>query len=516
MAEVNDKYDAFISYRRSGGSTEARLIQTKLDQHGLNAFLDVDDLRAGHFDKALLKRIAEAPNFIVILSPHSLDRCSDERDWLRLEIVQAVETQRNIVPIIMPGFQFPKTETLPAELKDLPTYQSVNYSHDFFGAMIDRLLQYLQPASVTAQVSRRAALGSRLKTRSGKVWLALGVIVAVGLLFVAGTKIWNRNPPAASQPAHLGHWTTLAPLPTARASLMAASIGTMLCVVGGINHAGDLPILEVNNIATQDGWRAMAPLPKPDPSLSRHDLSMILDTKQPDVNAWHAGRYQGSVAVVGGKLYLIGGWRIVPPYPSSLLHIYDPPTNTWSAGAPMPIMSGCSSAGVVDGKIYVLTPCDGHPGYFNFLHVYDPVTDKWVGKDPAPHQHSGSAAGVIEGKFYIVGGIDGSAGYSSALDVFNPVTGTWNTKAPMPTGRASMAGGVINGKLYVAGGANEQGVLSVLEVYDPATDTWSTESPMLAARRDSACAVIDGKLYVVGGGDAQNKIVNTVEVFTPP
>ena len=507
MAEGHKKYDVFISYRRTGGSAEARLVQTKLSKHGLKAFLDVDDLESGHFNLALLKRIAEAPNFVVILSPHSLDRCADERDWLRQEIAQAVQTKRNIVPLIMPNFDFPTQETLPAELKDLPNYQSVKYSHEFFDATIAKLVQYLRP------VRGAAARLSFVGTPSRRFWLSLGLVVVIlGLAIAASIRVWPRKQVVAAQ----GHWTNFPPLPTARASLMAASVGTMLCVVGGINHNGDLPTLEINNIATNHGWQSMASLPKVDPAIEHHDQSMILDKHPPEIKDWHAGRYQGTVAVVNGKLYLIGGWRTIPPYPSSLLFMYDPPTNTWSTKEPLPIMSGCSSAGVIDGKIYVLTPCDGHPGIYNFLHVYDPVTNKWVGRDSAPHQHAGGAAGVIEGKFYVVGGTDGSNGYSSAVDVFNPATGTWSARAPMPTARSALACGVINGKLYAAGGVNESGTLSVLEVYDPATDTWRAEAPMSTARNSFACAVIDDKLYVVGGTDAQTQIVSTVEVFTPP
>lgn len=505
MAEANKKYDAFISYRRVGESPQARLIQNNLLEHGLRAFLDVNDLGRGRFDLALLKRIAESPNFIVILSPHCLDRIADTRDWLRQEIAQAVKTERNIVPIILEGFKFPEPETLPAELKDLSTYQSVMYSNEYFDATMTKLIQYIRPSPATGSASRLAAFRSFVEARGRGFWLSLGLVVVImmGLAVLSATRFGK------------GRWTTFPPLPTARRSLMATSIGTMLYAVGGEDRSGDLPTLEVNNTEGTDGWRTMNPLPKPDSSLSRHDLNLILDKKPPGMDTWHAGRYQGAVAVVGGKLYVIGGWRSVPPYPSSLLQIYDFPTDTWGAGAPMPIMSGCSSAGVIDEKVYVLTPCDGHPGIYNFLHVYDPVTEQWATKDSAPHQHSNGAAGVIDGKLYIVGGMEGSNVYSSALDVFNPVTGTWSTKAPMPTARAGVAGEVINGKLYAAGGINQGGVLSALEVYDPTSDTWSTEEPMPTARMDSACGVIGGKLYVIGGEDDKGNIIPTVEVFTP-
>ena len=63
------KYDIFISYRREGGDATALFLREKLMQRGLRVFLDIIDLHKGYFDEALLGCIAEAPNFLVILSP---------------------------------------------------------------------------------------------------------------------------------------------------------------------------------------------------------------------------------------------------------------------------------------------------------------------------------------------------------------------------------------------------------------------------------------------------------------
>lgn len=158
MSTANpDKYDAFISYRRESGAAEARLIRAELRDRKVRAFLDVDDLKAGHFDEALLTRIANAPNFIVILSPHSLDRCGDERDWLRQEIAQAVKTGRNIIPILLRGFEFPDTGSLPDELKALPLHNGLEYSHKYFNAMIADILTYLRTEDSLEQKQKDAS-----------------------------------------------------------------------------------------------------------------------------------------------------------------------------------------------------------------------------------------------------------------------------------------------------------------------------------------------------------------------
>ena len=154
-------YDAFISYRRESGASEARAIRAELRQQKLRVFLDVDDLRSGHFDEALLARIADAPNFIVILSPNCLDRCADEQDWLRKEIAQAIKTSRNIIPIMMGGFSFPERHTLPEELKALPTHNGLEYSHKYFNAMIAEILRYLRTENLPGPIVANAESAPR-------------------------------------------------------------------------------------------------------------------------------------------------------------------------------------------------------------------------------------------------------------------------------------------------------------------------------------------------------------------
>jgi hypothetical protein len=141
---TGEAYDVFIGYRRDDGASTARLIRSELRQRRFRVFLDVDDLRPGLFDDALLEHIEKCPNFILVLTPGSLDRCGDSDDWLRREIGQAIETGRNIVPIMMPGFQFPKEDALPQEIRAIRRHQCLVYSNEFFDAMINKLVGYLK------------------------------------------------------------------------------------------------------------------------------------------------------------------------------------------------------------------------------------------------------------------------------------------------------------------------------------------------------------------------------------
>ena len=101
------KYDVFISYRRNGGEHTAKIIKDRLEDLGYKVFFDVQSLRSGNFNKKLYSVIEECQDFILVLSPDSLERCENEGDWVRLEIEHALRNNKNIVPVMLRGFTFP-------------------------------------------------------------------------------------------------------------------------------------------------------------------------------------------------------------------------------------------------------------------------------------------------------------------------------------------------------------------------------------------------------------------------
>lgn len=119
------KYDVFISYRRDGGIDSAVALQSTLRQMHYRVFLDVDGLHSGKFDEALLRHIDECKDFLLVLSPHALDRCMNEDDWVRREIEYAMSKGKNIIPIICDGgsVQERLSAELPESLASLPRYQ---------------------------------------------------------------------------------------------------------------------------------------------------------------------------------------------------------------------------------------------------------------------------------------------------------------------------------------------------------------------------------------------------------
>lgn len=131
--------DVFISYRREGGDMTAMYFYQALKERGYRVFYDLEVLRAGKFNEALLQSIQSCKDFVVILSPHALDRCNDENDWVRREIAEALRTKKNIVPVMLKGFSFP--ETLPDDIDDIHYQNGLTCTTEYFEESINRLCE---------------------------------------------------------------------------------------------------------------------------------------------------------------------------------------------------------------------------------------------------------------------------------------------------------------------------------------------------------------------------------------
>ncbi len=135
------KYDVFISYRRTAFES-ANLIAEKLKAKGYTVFFDVETLRSGKFNEQLFSVIENCKDLVVILPENALDRCSDPEDWVRKEVCHAMKLNKNIIPVMLAGFEWPKP--MPTGMEELCNYQAISAGErEFFDMSIQRLSQYL-------------------------------------------------------------------------------------------------------------------------------------------------------------------------------------------------------------------------------------------------------------------------------------------------------------------------------------------------------------------------------------
>ena len=139
-------YDVFISYRRNGGFETAKYLYDWLSGKGYTVTFDIDTLREGDFDKALLSRIEQCTDFILVVDRHCFDRTIDhsvksEQDWLRNELAYALQLRKNIIPVLLAGAVFP--DGLPKEIEDVKRKNGPQYSHEYFDSFCNKLKEML-------------------------------------------------------------------------------------------------------------------------------------------------------------------------------------------------------------------------------------------------------------------------------------------------------------------------------------------------------------------------------------
>jgi N-acetylneuraminic acid mutarotase len=266
-----------------------------------------------------------------------------------------------------------------------------------------------------------------LQARSDLASVGLnGKIYAIGG-YVGG---YSRTAAVEEYDPAANTWTFRAPLSAPLSGPGAAVCNGRLFVLGGFMSLGSpSSYLTVGTVEEYD---------------STHDLWMPRATMPQPV-------YHPAVGVIDGKIYLAGGYcysaAASAHLPVATLQIYDPATDAWSAGAPLPVAGGDAyGAGAIGRKLYVV----GDP-----MRVYDAAADRWDNQESLPPTGLALAPActVANGRLYTFGGRLGSSGFLTTVSEFEPLTSTWVAKDTLPTGvwhwpAASVAGD----RVYVLGG----------------------------------------------------------------
>lgn len=183
------QYDVFISYRRVGGEESAKIIYDQLTRLGYTVFFDVETIRSGPFNTLLYKVIEDCRDVLVVLGPDSLDRCSNEGDWVRLEIAHALKCGKNVIPVMLRGFSFP--DSLPEDIDALRFHNGLEASIEFFDAFIRKLCTFMQSKPA---LSKRLLSGAFLKR-----WITIPATIALLIATLwFGSKIIYQNSDTAS------------------------------------------------------------------------------------------------------------------------------------------------------------------------------------------------------------------------------------------------------------------------------------------------------------------------------
>lgn len=204
---MKQKYDIFISYRRTGGAQYARILQLMLAQRGYKVFLDYDELTDGKFGEHIQDAIKSAPIFMLVLSKESLERCKNEGDWVRREIQLAISLNKHIIPVNPDNTFDGIPEDIPNDIKEeVGTHQHSDIS---FGQTLGVTVDYMVKNRIVPKIGERTRQDSDIDVLNQKLQaedkalrrhrmfiksvISIGVLCAIGIICWIGYVIKSNN-----------------------------------------------------------------------------------------------------------------------------------------------------------------------------------------------------------------------------------------------------------------------------------------------------------------------------------
>src|SRR5438046_2154249 len=291
----------------------------------------------------------------------------------------------------------------------------------------------------------------------------LGAIAAV-VLALAGPLPAATPTPTASPCASAGAWTEQSPHPVVTSGNAMASQGGNVYSFGGIANNTVVPNAYKYTPATNT-WTPIAFLPEPrywfsaatdgtylyllrglnENGLPRANLwryDPVSDTYNTSLPPYTIATYFHASAYLNGKIYRIAGRGMGTDFH---VEFYDIATNSWSMAANYPFANQRLMAVALGGYIYA-----GGGNGESATYRYDPSTNTWDDAAIAdlPALRSDAASSVYNGRWLLAGGEVNFAISNSAI-AWDPATNTWSNLPNMVQARQYLgAGGATAGETF--------------------------------------------------------------------
>ncbi|KAF7254258.1 Kelch-like protein 6 [Varanus komodoensis] len=159
---------------------------------------------------------------------------------------------------------------------------------------------------------------------------------------------------------------------------------------------------------------------------------------------------------------------------------------------------------VLGGKVYVLGGFDGMQR-INSVETYDSFHNCW--SEAAPLMVSVSSFGVAsyKKKIYVIGGGPNGKLATDKTQCYDLKTNSWSLKSPMPVEAKCVNATSFHDHIYIVGGA-----MRAVYSYSPLTDTWCLVTQLNHERASCGIAPCNNKLFITGGRDEKNEVIATV------
>lgn len=144
----------FLSYRRSDAAQAAQGLWAQLRARfgHSRVFMDVGTIEPGERWPDRLRGAVDASSVLLALigplwlkaaDRHGRRRLDDPQDWVRTELLRALELGKTVIPVLVAGATVPEPEALPSELRSLDTSQAICLGDDSWDRDVNELIRVL-------------------------------------------------------------------------------------------------------------------------------------------------------------------------------------------------------------------------------------------------------------------------------------------------------------------------------------------------------------------------------------
>ncbi len=305
-------------------------------------------------------------------------------------------------------------------------------------------------------------------------------------------------------------WEVITQLPTKRWEFSTAVVVDKIYLIGGSlfeNHAGPFGLSTVEIYDTQTNtWQRGADMPTP--------------------------RTNAKAAVVNGTVYVFGGYNSKDKFLQNWkmadhVEAYDPRTDTWTQKKKMPISRFYFGLAVVAGKIYLIGGTtglgEGQEQRIARVDIYDPATDTWAKGPKMPTRRDPGGVAVVSDRIYVIGGEGwplpkewGAGEFLGSIEEYDPINRQWRKKKDLLEVKNWFSSVVVGNDIYLIGGYTREGgfrEVATVNVYHPRTETWREISALPNPLGTFDAATVNGKIYVLGSLGADARFSTDVLVY---
>ncbi|KAM8857736.1 kelch-like protein 6 isoform 2-T2 [Synchiropus picturatus] len=201
--------------------------------------------------------------------------------------------------------------------------------------------------------------------------------------------------------------------------------------------------------------------------------------------------FRNEVFISGGKETQRDVWK------------YNGALDKWIQIEPLTTGRWRHKMAVLGGKVYALGGFDGLQR-LDSVEAYDPFHNRWTEVVPLAEGVSSCAAATFDRWVYVIGGGPNGKLATDKVQCWEAGSDCWELRAPMPIETKCTNAVSFKDHIYIVGGA-----MHAMYRYTPLTDSWTVVT-RLGERASCAIAACSNKLFITGGRDNKNQVISTV------